>query len=781
MTKTHTIRSKALLGIFGLILAVAALPLVIDGMKMASLGGSVYYIITGIALLIAGGLLALRRTEALWLFAATTAASVIWALWEVGLDFWQLVPRLAPFVVMTLIFALLTPVLAGRWRKRSWLVAGLAAAAFVSVGVLAFVPHGVTKPDASAAARQEIAAPAESRWQYYGRAPDGTRFAPESQITPENVAELEVAWTYRTGDIGQAGGQYQSTPIQIGNTLYFCTPLNRVIALNATTGEQVWDFDPGVENTGIWNRCRGVGYYQSAQAAQGDICAERIVLTTLDARLIQLDSQTGELCQDFGTGGTVDLKAGMGEIKPSHYQPTSMPTIVGGRVVVGGWVQDNHSVDEPSGVVRAFDAETGDLIWAWDIGRPGLGLPEPGESYSRATPNVWSTPAFDEGLGLIYLPTGSHQPDFFGGLRPEISERYSTSVVALDIATGEERWVFQTVHHDLWDLDVASQPALYDISGEGGETIPVLAQVTKRGQIFLLDRRTGEPVAEVEERPVPQEHAEGDWVSPTQPYSIGMPAIGTEPLTEASMWGATFYDQLQCRIQFRQLRYEGEFTAPTLEPSIVYPGYYGGMNWGSAAVDHGNGYLIVNDIRMPGVVKLVNREVADSAPPGAHAGMGYIQPQSGTPYGIEHLGLMSPLGIPCNAPPWGTFSAIDLETQQLVWQRPAGTIADMYLNGNRIGLPIPLGAPTLGGPLATGSGLVFHAGTQDYYLRAMNSSTGEELWSGRLPVGAQATPMTYISPESGRQYVVVVAGGARQSPDLGDYVIAYALPDGAGR
>jgi quinate dehydrogenase (quinone) len=349
-------------------------------------------------------------------------------------------------------------------------------------------------------------------------------------------------------------------------------------------------------------------------------------------------------------------------------------------------------------------------------------------------------------------------------------------VVALDINTGRLKWHFQTAHHDLWDYDLPSQPALYDIPDGKGGTTPALIQLTKRGQIFLLNRVTGEPIADVIEQPVPQHHQEGDWVSPTQPYSVGMPAIGAEPLSEAKMWGATFFDQLWCRIEFRKMRYEGEFTAPTTEKTLQYPGNYGGFNWGSASINEDTGYLFVNDIRMPQWLYYIPRADADA--PGAASSHDGLHVQAGTPYGVTKNTFMSPLGIPCHQPPWGTMTAIDLQKRQIVWERPMSTLQDTAVAGGlKVNLPIPIGMPTMGGPLSTASGLVFFAGTQDYYLRALDAATGKELWKGRLPVGGQATPMTYISPESGRQFVVIAAGGARQSPDRGDYIVAYSLPE----
>ncbi|QHE86068.1 membrane-bound PQQ-dependent dehydrogenase, glucose/quinate/shikimate family [Hydrogenophaga sp. BPS33] len=771
--------------LFGVVLLLIGLVLAVGGVRLATLGGSWYYLITGVTLVVSGLLYATRRMAGFWLFAAAFFGTVVWSLAEVGLDFWPLVPRLAPMLVLALLAFLVLPRLSfGRTRAPAWGGALVMAVLLIAGGAAMFVPHGVIEGSASASAGAAPTASGESRWQYYGRTPSGTRYAPFAQINTSNVNQLEEAWTFRTGDIAGPGSENQNTPTQIGDTLYVCTPHSQVIALDADTGEQKWKFDPKADAK-IWNRCRGVAYYEpsTVTARIGDVpasppaqaCAQRIVLTTVDARMIQLDAKTGEPCAGFGNGGTVDLKQGMGEVKPLYYFQTSMPTVVRNVVVVGGWVFDGREIDEPSGVVRAFSADTGELVWAWDLGNPNITkLPPPGESYTRSTPNVWSTPAFDDELGLIYLPTGNNPPDFWGAQRSKASEAYSSSIVAVDVTTGKERWKFQTVHHDIWDYDVPAQPALYDVpDGQGGK-VPALIQITKRGQIFMLDRRDGKPIAEVKELPVPQGGQEGDWTSKTQPYSVGMPAIGTEPLSEARMWGATWFDQLACRIAFKQLRYEGEFTPPTTTPSLIYPGYYGGMNWGSASIDEHNGILVVNDIRMPQLVRLVPRADVDDKKITLSHGVG-MHPQAGTPYAITQQAFNSPLGIPCHAPAWGTVTGIDLKTRQIVWQRPAGTVEDAVVSGVKAGVPVPLGMPTLGGPITTAGGLTFYGGTQDYYLRAYDTLSGKELWKGRMPVGGQATPMSYVSPKSGQQYVVMSAGGSRQSPDRGDYVIAYRL------
>jgi quinate dehydrogenase (quinone) len=785
-----------ILGVFGILLGLSGLFLAIMGAQLVTLGGSWYYLLAGFGLLISGVLYVRTKPAATLVIGVVFVATVIWALWEVGFTFWPMVPRLAPFLVIGLLAALLHPWLSqGRHRAASYggaaVFAGVLAVGFYAL----FIPHGVIEGEPSLAVQPRAKGTDKATdWSHYGSNPAGTRFSAQTQINKDNVDKLQVAWTYRTGEIAEGASEYQNTPIQVGDTLYTCTPTSKVIALDADTGEQRWTFDPKAQNTKTWNRCRGVSYYEPAKVehplvfadlkpakpAQGNSCAKRIVQVTMDARLISIDAETGKPCEDFGDHGSVDLTTGLGRVMENvpYYAYTSAPTISRNLIILGGWVFDGRSLDEPSGVIRAFSADTGELVWAWDLGNPDITkLPPEGETYTRSTPNMWSTPAFDDELGLVYLPLGNQQPDFWGGTRPELTEKYSSAVVALDMATGRERWTFQTVHHDLWDYDIAAQPSLYDVPDGKGGTIPALIQLTKRGQIFMLDRRTGQPIADVIEKPVPQDVAAGDWVAKTQPYSVGMPTFGADPLTEKDMWGATFFDQLMCRINFKKLNYNGEFTAPSTQDTLIYPGYYGGFNWGGGAIDEKTGYLFVNDIRIPQVVKLVPRENVDLSHLKSGHGVGSTYPMEGTPFVIDHKGFNSPLGIPCQSPPWGVFAAVDLNTRKKVWERPAGTVEDAVINGVRANLPIPLGMPTLGGGATTASGLVFYAGTQDYYLRAMDMATGKEVWKGRLPVGGQATPMTYLSPKTGRQYVVIVAGGARQSPDRGDYVIAYALPE----
>ena len=772
---------SVLLRLLSLLLVLMGLGLGAGGAWLLSLGGSPYYLLAGLGLLVGGVMLWRRQRTGALIVALVAVLTVPWALWESGLDFWALFPRLMAPLALAALALLLAPPRANGQRGGARAM-GLLFALLFLVGLgLAFVPHGVVSPGPSITWQAPKGSNTPTNWSAYGRTTHGLRDAPFDQIHRGNVSQLKLAWTVRTGDLGP--GIDQNTPMQIGDTLYSCTRNGVVLALDVDTGAERWRVDPQAKSP-MWQRCRGLGYYKvpegAANAAAGGVCQERIVQTTIDARLMQHDARTGKPCESFGDKGTVALGQHMGEVKPGFYFQTSAPLVARDVIVIGGWVVDNQMRGEPSGVIRAFSALTGELAWAWDLGNPAITkLPPEGQTYTRGTPNMWTTASYDDKLGLIYAPLGNATPDYYGIGRPAHSEEWASSLVALDVTTGRPRWKFQTVHHDIWDYDLPSQPALIDLpDGKGGVT-PAVLQTTKRGQIFLLNRATGEPLAEVVEKPVTQEGAvPGEKLAPTQPYSVGMPTIGAERLHERSMWGMTMFDQLACRIEFRQLQYFGDFTPAGLKRSIEQPGNIGGMNWGSVSVDTANQRVFVNDIRVPSVFQQVPRDeyaafskkyppVSDGHGPSA---------QLGTPYGMYTNIWFSKLGVPCGPPPFGTITAIDLKTRQIAWQVPAGTARELGPLGIRMGLPMPVGMPTYAGTMATAGGLVFFSGFQDFYLRAYDAENGQQLWETGLPVGSGATPMTYVSPKTGKQYIVVSAGGAPYSKETGDYVLAYTLP-----
>ncbi|ROL68113.1 pyrroloquinoline quinone-dependent dehydrogenase [Pseudomonas protegens] len=778
--------SKWLLGGLGILIALIGLGLAGGGGYLLSLGGSAYFLLMGLAMVVSGLMIARRNPRGAWLYALALVLTAIWAVWDAGLEYWPLVSRVLTFAVIGLVVALIYPSLVrasgARAGRGAYGLAGL-----LGIGVLAtlaymFVPTHVVKAS-SVPAIQPVAPGTEQKdWAHWGNTPAGNRFAALDQINKGNIDQLQVAWTFRTGDLPEsngAGAEDQNTPLQIGDTVYTCTAYGKVFALDADTGAERWKFDPqGFAPN--WQRCRGLGYFDASanpvntSTTTPAACTRRLFLPTGDARLIAINAETGKPCEDFGDRGTVDLKTDMGEIKPGYYQQTSTPLVAGSLVIVGGRVADNFSTGEPPGVVRAFDVRSGELMWAWDPGNPNTTKrPPAGETYTRGTPNVWSAMSYDAKLGLVYLPTGNATPDFFGGQRTEFDDKWNSSIVALDVKTGQVRWHFQTTHHDLWDFDLPAQPLLYDIPDDKGGVQPALAQVTKQGEIFVLNRETGKPIARVEERPVPQGNVPGERYSPTQPFSVEMPSIGNQTLTESDMWGATPFDQLMCRIQFKGMRHDGVYTPPGLDHALQFPGSLGGMNWGSVSVDPTSNYMFVNDMRLGLANYMIPRDQIAAGASGIEMG---VVPQEGTPFGAMRQRFLSAAGIPCQKPPFGTMSAIDLKTRKLVWQVPVGTVQDTGPLGIRMHLPIPIGMPTLGASLATQSGLLFFAGTQDFYLRAFDTGNGNEIWKARLPVGSQSGPMTYVSPKTGRQYILLTAGGARQSTDRGDYVIAYALP-----
>ncbi len=609
-------------------------------------------------------------------------------------------------------------------------------------------------------------------WPAYGRDPGGARYSPLTQITRDNVGQLRVAWTYRTGDVPTKKQQaaFEATPILVDGTLYLSTPFNRVIALDPETGAERWTYDPKIDLSVRYSdfTSRGVSTWLDPDRPAAAPCRRRIYHATNDGRLLALDGASGTPCTDFGAGGQVDLSRGVGKVYAREYGVTSPPAVIRDLVVVGSKVADNQRVDAPSGVVRAFDARTGTLRWCWDPGPPNAPTDGAG-GFRRGSANAWSILSVDPERDLVFVPTGNTSPDYFGGLRNG-SDFYSSSVVALRAATGQVIWHFQTVHHDLWDYDVPAQPALITVRRSGAE-IPAVAQATKMGHVFVLDRDTGAPLLPVEERPVPQTSVAGEQTAPTQPFPIAPPPLVPQRLTPDDAWGLTPWDRAWCRKRIASLRSEGIFTPPSLEGTVMYPGNGGGTNWGSVAFEPQRGLLLVNSMNAAFVVQLIPREAFEREK-AAHPGIEHA-PQTGTPYGMRREPFLSPLGVPCNAPPWGTLAAIDAATGAVRWQVPLGTTRDFF--------PVPItirwGTPNLGGPITTASGLVFIGAAMDNYLRAFDIETGTELWKGRLPAGGQATPMTYRLREDGKQYVVIAAGGhGRIGTTLGDYVVAFALP-----
>ncbi len=620
-----------------------------------------------------------------------------------------------------------------------------------------------------------------AEWREYGGDKGGLRFSPLTQITPENVSDLEVAWVHRHGDIsdgsdGTSRTSFNATPIMVEDSLYFCTGFNRVFALDAETGAERWVFDPVQQLTkmeGPYNRtCRGVAYWKSADPSESGACRERIFTGTLDAQLIALDARSGRPCPGFGEAGRVALREDVGAGEPWEYYPTSPPLVVRDVVVVGALVADNLRSDAPAGVVRAFDARTGALRWAFDPLPPGWRPPDSasgGPAYQLGTPNVWSILSGDPERGLVFVPMGNASPDYFSGNRRGL-DHYSSSTVALDAETGEAVWRFQTVHHDIWDYDVAPQPTLADVPVDG-RRVPAVVQATKMGFVFVLDRETGEPLFPVEEKPVPARTVPGETVTPTQPFPTHIRPLHPLELRPEDAWGFTRWDRDACRDIIASLRNEGVYTPVSFEGSLHYPGSAGGVNWGSVAIDPERDVMFVNTMRVPSVVTLIERAEYETLDPSAFSYPNELYPMEGTPYAVKRSPLLSPLGAPCTPPPWGLLHAVDLASGEILWESVLGSTRDQA--------PFPMwlefGSPNLGGPIVTAGGLVFIGATTDRFVRGYDARTGELVWKHRLPYTANATPLTYRSRKDGRQYLVVVAGGHGWS-EAGDATIAFALP-----
>ncbi|OHV25764.1 glucose/quinate/shikimate family membrane-bound PQQ-dependent dehydrogenase [Rhizobium sp. RMa-01] len=759
------------------------------GLWLVTLGGSVFYLFAGLMFLITAGLLLMRKAVALWVYAVLVVAALAWAIWEVGFDWWQLGPRGGMIILLGL--WLLTPWIRRPLGFRSptgityganpWpLAVPVLLAILVALYSMTTDPHDL----AGELPKDQVAAnPAfggnvpDGEWHQYGRTPFGQRYSPLDQITTENVASLKEAWRYQTGDVKRPEDvgetTYQVTPLKVKDTLYLCTPHNWAIALDAKTGKEKWKYDAnsGMNPDRQHQTCRGVTYYADPDVAAGQPCAERVYLPTSDARLIALDAADGKVCTGFADQGVLHLEAGMRYNPAGYYYSTSPPVAVAGKIIVGGAVNDNYSTEEQSGVIRAFDIKTGALIWNWDSGNPDVTTPlAAGQTYTTNSPNSWSVFSVDEGLGMVYIPLGNQVPDQLGINRSDNVEKFSSSIVALDIATGQLRWVRQTVHHDLWDMDVPAQPALIDLTKPDGTVVPALVGPTKQGDLYVLDRRSGEPIIPVKEIPAPGGAISGDHTAPTQPISDL--SFSPEPLKEKDMWGVSLFDQLACRIDFHRYRYEGRYTPPSLAGTIVYPGNFGTFNWGSVAVDPERQIMF----GMPTYLAFTSRLVpAADIPPRGQDEKGSEQGlnrNDGAPYGVFMGPFLGLLKIPCQAPPWGYVAGVDLRTGKIAYMHKNGTVHDM----TPLPLPFKVGVPGIGGPMLTKGGVAFLGAAVDNYLRAYDVTNGRELWQARLPAGGQATPMTYTTDDN-KQYVVMVAGGhGSVGTKPGDYVIAYTLP-----
>jgi len=623
-----------------------------------------------------------------------------------------------------------------------------------------------------------------SDWPVYGRDPGGARFSPLTQITRANVTQLQVAWTYHTGVLDMTGmrhrpPQLEVTPLVVDGLMYVSTPVGVIAALDPATGVERWHYDAGVDpHKGYGDfTSRGVAFWRSSPRSRrergtgGEACARRIFATTIDGRLLALDAANGKPCAGFGSAGAVDLRVGL-RVAPAEFQAyevTSPPVVVGDLVITGSAVADNSSPAPASGEVRAFDARTGKLKWTFDpipqdSTDPAWKTWEGGSAARTGAANVWSIMTADPERDLVFLPTSSPAPDYFGGLRPG-DNWYANSIVALRASTGRLVWRFQTVHHDLWDYDNASPPALTTVI-KNGVRIPAVIQATKSGMMFVFDRTTGTRLFTEGERAAPASDVPGEVAAPTQPMTVVTPPLVPLFYTADDAWGPTPEAQAACRAIIGALRNDGPFTPPSFKGTFSMPSNIGGAHWGGVAIDESRGIVVVPVNRLATMVQLFPAEGfnGDSLRR-EDAGRGITDFEytrmRGTPYIMRRRIILGPTGLPCTPPPWGALVAVSLATGGILWDVPLGTMG---------GVP---GSPNLGGPIVTAGGLVFIGATLDRRFRAFDIETGREVWSAPLPAGARATPMTYEA--GGRQFVVIAAGGGGPF-GTGDAIIAFALP-----
>ena len=776
--------------IFGLVL-------LIGGIWLAVLGGSWYYIIAGLLFIATAILLRKHKATALLVYSALVLGTVIWGLWEVGSDFFALAPRLDILGVFGL--WLLIPAVTRGFEAKTAKIA-LSGTLAITIAVMVYSifndPQEIRGTlSTNQPTPQVIEGIADADWPAYGRTQSGLRYSPLTQINEKNVKDLKVAWEYHTNDFktDKDSGETtnQVTPIKIGNNMYICTTHQKLVSLDPSTGKEKWVFDPKLkaDNTFQHLTCRGVSYYDAnnttgfatslqAKKSASTECPRKVILPVNDGRLVAVNADTGKACSDFGHNGEVDLQKDMPFPYPGGYIPTSPPVVTGTTIIIAGSTTDNYSTEEPSGVIRGYDVNTGALLWVFDTGAEDPNkIPGPGQKYVHNSPNAWAPLAYDEKLDIVYVPTGVGTPDIWGGNRTELHERYANSMLAINASTGKLIWNFQTTHHDLWDMDVPSQPTLADIDVKGTK-VPAIYVLTKTGNAFVLDRRNGEAIVPITERPVPQSvkrgpQTKGEKYSPTQPFS-DFDLAPKDKLTDKQMWGATMFDQLICRVSFHKLNYDGIYTPPSENGTLVFPGNLGVFEWGGMSVNPDRQIAVMNPIGLPFVSKLIpadpnRKQTAKGA--GTEAG---VQPMYGVPYGVEISAFLSPFGLPCKQPAWGFVAGVDLKTHDVAWKRRIGTIRDSLP-----GIPLPpfkMGVPMLGGSISTAGNVMFIGGTQDNYIRAINVTNGDELWKGRLPAGGQATPMTYEM--NGKQYVVIMAGGHGSfGTKMGDSLVAYALPN----
>ena len=783
--------------ILALVMALIGIVLAVGGAYLVFLGGSPYYVISGLAMLASAWFLFRGQLLGGWIYIGLFILTAVWGFAESRGNAWAMIPWLIAPLVLLIFVLLVMPTLTlarDRWRFAGGGIAVATMLVVVSFGVLGM------NAQTSATALPAQNSPGMSDpsgmstgadWPVYGGTNAAWRYSPLTQIDRANVHALRKVWEVHTGGLPTDPGYEklygtENTPLKIGNLLYTCTAKNVIIALDAATGKPVWRVDPKVPDAWIpyTTACRGVAYYAVPGAASNSVCASRIIEGTLDSRLIAVDALTGRACTDFNGTGQQDTKIGMGPVYPGLASINSAPTIVRGIIVVPHQILDGQCRCAPSGVIQGFDAKTGKLAWAWDMQHPDWhGYPPTGQTWFRGTPNSWTTSAGDEKLGLVYVPTGNVADDYISKGRTPEENAYSSSIVAIDVTTGKPRWNFQTVQKDVWDYDVGSQPSLIDYRGT-----PALLVPSKQGDLYILDRATGRALTPIGSVPAPLGGIEPQERAARQIVSLWQ-TLRKPDLRESDMWGMSPIDQMICRIQYRKADYRGFFTPPRADKyTVEYPGYNGGSDWGSVSIDPVRGIAIANYNDMPNHVRLVPRALADkegikprfASPGGPSSNSHSIDPQWGVPYAINvNAGWRLKLTkLMCKRPPYGGIRAIDIATGKTIWDRPFGTARRNGPFNLPTMLPFSIGTPNNGGAVTTASGLIFIAAATDDLIRAIDLRTGKTVWSAALPAGGQATPIVY--QQDGREYLVIYAGGHHfMETPMGDSVIAYALPRGA--
>lgn len=629
-------------------------------------------------------------------------------------------------------------------------------------------------------------------WLHHGGDEGGSRYSSLDQVNRDNVGRLKLAWQYRTGAVA-ANPQLKSVidfqvtptllPAEAGGHLTLCDPFSKIIALDPVSGAERWTYDPQIDKTPYAGRfkCKGVAYWQDAEAPADAACAHRLYVATSDKRLIAVDARDGKLCAGFGTGGTVDVEPLLASTLPTDpeslrgAQLMSPPAVVSGIVAVSSTANKFKSTSALNGAIRGFDARTGELRWTFDtlVRDPATGLEPTPMAVGGA--NTWVPMTVDNERDLLFIPTASPAPNYWGVHRPG-DNRYANSVIAVRGSTGQVVWHFQTLHHDVWDRDVGSPPMAVTLTKDG-QAIPALIQLVKTGMVFTFNRETGDPVFPIEERPVPTDtDVVGEKLSPTQPFPTAPPVLVNNTISPDDAWGFTAFDRNACRRKIAELRHGSHYEPIMTTGTLLFPQPGGGPNWGGGAFDPARNILITPVSQIPYYVKLIPREQVDpeyAKRPEAGAPMQKPGFLGDTPYGVQQGPLMSPSFTPCTKPPWNMLVAVDMAKGEILWKVPFGRLDKLM----PVPIPLNFGAPTAGGPIVTAGGLIFIGATPDNRVHAFDIESGEEVWTFRTPSSAMATPMTYSV--GGKQFIVFAVGGHSwyDAKGVDDYVMAFALPD----